>query len=140
MSRYNRINLDGKSCTETRLVTADTWPGSVVSITAGKFAKYVTAGSVTAKLYVLGVDYVQGKTADDLVLADDTGVADYAETGRELAVLVKAAAVLVKDTPLTTDAGGVLKVGTPATDDIVAYSQEALTVGESAEMVRVRFA
>lgn len=140
MSRYNRINLDGKSITETRLVTGDTLPGSVVSITADKFAKYVTAGSVTAKLYVLGVDYVQGKTADDLVIADDTGVADYAETGRELATLVAASTVLVKDSPLTTDLDGVLKLATPATDEVVAYSQESLTVGESAELVRVRFA
>lgn len=140
MSRYNRINLDGKSCTETRLVAADTAPGSVVFISSGKFAKYNTAGAVNSRLYVLNVDYVQGKTADDLVLTDDSGVADYAEEGREMAVLVAATSELAKDTPLTTDLAGVLKIGVPGTDTIVAYSQEAYTVGASPELVRVRFA
>lgn len=140
MARYHRINLDGKSCTETRIVTADTLPGSVVFISSGEFAKYVTPGAVSNKLYVLNTDYTNGKTADDVVAADDAGIGEYAETGREMAVLVAAASVLVKDTPLTTALAGVLEIGTPGTDTIVAYSQEALTVGASPELVRVRFA
>lgn len=140
MARYHRINLDGKSCTETRLVAADTLPGSVVFISSGEFAKYNTAGAVNSKLYVLNTDYTNGKTSDDLVLTDDAGIGDYAETGREMAVLVAAASVLVKDSPLTTDLAGVLKIGVPGTDTIVAHSQEALTVGVAPELVRVRFA
>ena len=140
MARYNRINLDGKSCTETRLVTASSLPGSVVFISSGKFAKYATNGTANSKLYVLGVDNIQGQTADTALDADETGVADYAETGRELAVLVAATTVLVKDSPLTPNASGQLRLGVPGTDVIVAHSQEALTVGASAELVRVRFA
>lgn len=140
MARYHRINLDGKSCTETRIVTADTLPGSVVFISSGEFAQYVTPGVVNNKLYILNTDYTNGKTSDDVVAADDAGIGEYAETGREMAVLVAAASVLVKDTPLTTALAGVLEIGTPGTDTIVAYSQEALTVGVGPELVRVRFA
>jgi len=142
MGRYNRINLDGKSITETALVEEATLPGSVVvyNSTTTKYDKFATAGGGSGiQLYVTHTDNLVGETSDTAVAADTTGVFEYIEKGRELAVLVDATSVLVKDSPLTPGAiAGQLKIGTPATDHIVAFSQETYTVGASAELVRVR--
>ena len=65
---------------------------------------------------------------------------EIAETGRELAVLVAATAALKEDTPLTSNGAGLLRIAVLGTDDVIAYSQEVITVGAAPELVKVRFA
>ena len=54
--------------------------------------------------------------------------------------LIVAATVLKLDSPLTSDGAGMLKLATLGTDEVVAYSCEALTVAAGGELVRVRAA
>lgn len=139
---YNRINLDGISKTEAYTSDADTLPGSVLVLASGKF---VAAADTDAgkQLYVANAGHLQGLGTADAIPAGDTIEGEYADPNRRLAVLVKAGAVLEKDTPLALDADGVLDVATPSGDPeampvIVAYSQEDRTVGASAELVFVQ--
>ena len=67
-------------------------------------------------------------------------VGEIAETGRELAVLVAATSALKEDTPLTSNGAGLLRIAVLGTDDVIAYSQEVITVGAAPELVKVRFA
>lgn len=143
MTRYNRINLDGKSCTQTVLTTAATKPGSLckIDLTTGK--SVAVSGDVTGiALYAANVDTLSGKAAADNIEASVSAVLDYVEQGREMAILVDKTSVLKFDTPLAVSStAGQLKVGTPGTDLIVAYSKEQYTVASAnAELVHVRFA
>lgn len=135
MARYNRINLDGKSITESRISDAEVMPGTLQIITGGKFV--APAADVAQRLYVANVAHLQGLTADDAVPAGDTIEGDYVEEGRELAVLVAATTAVVKDTPLTVGVDGYLKAVTDA-EAVIAYAQEEYTVGDTAELVLVR--
>lgn len=135
MARYNRINLDGKSITETRVSAADVLPGQVSVITAGKFVAPTV--KIVQQLYVANVGHLQGLDADTAIPAGDSIEGEYLETGREVAALVAATSVLVKGTPLSVGADGMLKVWV-ATEVVVAYAQEALTVGADAQLVLVR--
>lgn len=135
MARYNRINLDGKSITESRISDAEVMPGTLQIITGGKFV--APAADVAQRLYVANVAHLQGLTADDAVPAGDTIEGDYVEEGRELAVLVATTTAVVKDTPLTVGADGYLKAVTES-EVVIAYAQEEYTVGDTAELVLVR--
>ena len=139
--RFARINLDGKSCSKTKLTTAvATAPGQLLALnTSGLFAGYATAGARNALLYVAHPLEHEGLQSADAIPASSTVVGELAENGRELAVLVAATSALKEDTALTPDASGRLKVAVVGTDVVVAYSQEAYTVGASAELVKVRF-
>ena len=136
MARYERVNLDGKSITESRVSAAAVLPGQGLVITGKKFV--APTADVKQQLYIANVAHLQGLTADDEIPAGDTIEGEYLETGRDVAALVAATVVVDKDTPLTIGADGYLKLTTIAGEAIVAYSQEALTVGDSAELVWVR--
>ncbi|NPR74138.1 hypothetical protein HC635_25890, partial [Escherichia coli] len=41
MFRFRRVNIDGKSITETRLAGAELKPGELVKLEGGKFVKAV---------------------------------------------------------------------------------------------------
>lgn len=141
MPRYNRINLDGQSITRTALTGAALLPGTICKLNAsGAFVVHATAGKKQDFIYVMNVDTLQGKKITETVASGDTGLGEFAETGREVAALVVASAVLKIDTPLTSDGAGKLKIATLGTDEVIAYSQEVFTVGASADLVRVRFA
>ena len=135
MARYNRINLDGKSITETRTSAIDVLPGRASIITAGKFV--VPAAKVVQKLYVANVAHLQGLGADEAVPAGDSIEGEYLETGREMAVLCKATAVIVKDSPLAVAATGIFDLAGTG-DVVVAFAQEKITVGAAAQLVLVR--
>lgn len=141
MARYRRINLDGKSITRTSTSAAALLPGSlVVLLASGLFAvNTVAAAKPLTQLYAVGVANHQGLTSDEAIPIGDSVVGDYVEEGRELALLVAATSVLVEGTPLTTTATGTLAIAT-GTQVVVAHSQDAVTVGATAELVRVRVA
>jgi len=142
MSRYNRINIDGKGVSRTALVgAAAITPGSLVKLSgAGAFVAHSTAGKKGDFIYAMHPDALQGATCDTAVAIGATGVGEIAETGRELAMLVAATTVLVLDSPLTSNGAGALRLAVIGTDEIIAYSQEVFTVPATAQLVRVRIA
>lgn len=151
MARFNRINLDGKSVTETRTAAtgAGVLPGSAMVITDNHFASPAGGASIE-KLYVANTGHLQGLTADDVIPVGDSIEGEYLETGRDIAVLVAPNTVLKKDSPISVSNGAVqgygrglfTLAGAPSEDEtgdrVVAFSQEDYTVGEAAELVWVR--
>ena len=141
IGRYARVNLDGKSITKTKLSGAITLlAGNVVKLSSSTFVKHSTDGKKQGAIYIVNTNESEGQQSGDTIAASSTIVGEIAETGRELAVLIKATAVLVEDTPLTSAGDGTLRIAVLGTDEVIAYSQEALTVGASAQLVKVRFA
>lgn len=131
---YHRINLDGKSITETRPVAADAAPGTFATINgSGQFAK---ATAVKGRMYVIGAGESEGLTVADNIPADHSAVGEYVEEGRELAILC-AAGTYAKDTPIKVNASGQGAVGVDGTDAIVGFSQDAVVL-TAAGLVRVR--
>lgn len=124
MARYNRINLDGKSKSMTAVVKAGTQYGSIVSLDAdGEFV----SPTELSQSFVLGGDYQQGQYTDESLLAGQTGVAEYLDSGRKLAVLTVAGDYEV-GSALKED-GGMLALATTG-DTIIGYSSEAVTLSE----------
>lgn len=141
IGRFARVNLDGKSITKTKLSGAITLlAGNVVKLSGQTFVKHATDGKKQDAIYIVNTNESEGQQSADTIAASSTIVGEIAETGRELAVLVKALAVLVEDTPLTSDGTGALRVAVLGTDEVIAYSQEIITVGAAAQLVKVRFA
>lgn len=136
--RYRRVNTDGKSLykTETRLAAAALLPGTFAVINASDtFAQSTVA---TGRMYVVDVGYHQGLTILDANPVGDSVVGNYLEEGRELTVRVAAASVWKKDTPVTIGAAGIAKVGVEGTDVILGYSQDAVTIGDKPDFIRMR--
>jgi hypothetical protein len=123
MFRFRRVNIDGKSITETRLAGAELKPGELVKLEGGKFVKAETA---EGRLYIVNPAFHEGKTIADAIKAGETVVADYVETGREFAMRV-ALGTYTKDQAI--------QIG----DVTVAYCQEDVKL-EAEDFVRVRVA
>lgn len=123
MFRFRRVNIDGKSITETRLAGAELKPGELVKLEGGKFVKATTA---EGRLYIVNPAFHEGKTIADAIKAGETVVADYVEPGREFAMRV-ALGAYTKDQAI--------QVG----DVTVAYCQEDVTL-EAEDFIRVRVA
>jgi len=141
IGRYARVNLDGESITKTKLSGAITLQaGNIVKLSSGTFVKHSTDGKKQDAIYIVNTNEIEGQQSGDTIAASSTIVAELAETGRQLAVLIKATLVLVEDTPLTSAGDGTLRIAVLGTDEVIAYSQEALTVGAAAQLVKVRFA
>lgn len=139
MANYHRVNIDGKSITETRPAAAATYPGTLVYIdSTGKFAQ--AAGVTSGRLYVAGVGNHQGLKITEQVPAGDSLVGDYWEEGREFAVRV-GAGTYKKDGNLSINSSGQI-INTPATAGtyvIVATSQDDVTIASGAtDFIRVR--
>ena len=123
MFRFRRVNIDGKSITETRLAGAELKPGELVKLEGGKFVKATTA---EGRLYIVNPAFHEGKTIADAIAMGETVVADYVEQGREFAMRV-AEGAYTKDKAIQL--GGVT----------VAYCQEDVTL-EAEDFIRVRVA
>lgn len=142
--RFARINLDGKSVSKTKIIATGAAPGQLLQLlpnnTSGLFAGYGVAGKRDALLYVAHPLEHEGLQSADAIPVSSTVVGELAENGRELAVLVAATSALQEDTPLTSNGAGLLRIAVLGTDDVIAYSQEVITVGAAPELVKVRFA
>ena len=136
MSRYRRINIDGKSITETRLTAAALLPGTLAVIdAAGKFAQ---ATAAAGRLYVINPANHQGLEIRDAIPAGHTAVGDYVEEARELAILCPAG-TYKKDTPIKVGATGQGTVGVEGTDSLIGYSQDEVTItAGQTDFIRVR--
>lgn len=131
MARFRRVNLDGKSITETRLAAANIEPGTFVAISNGQFVAVTTPES---QLYVVMPAYHQGQGIEDVIAAGEMAVADYAEEGREFA-LVLPAGTYKKDDKITITATG--NKAAAAGDMVIALVQEDVTLA-AADFVRCR--
>lgn len=134
MSRYRRVNIDGKSITETRVAAAALLPGTFAVIDAGD--KFAQAAAAVGRVYVVNCAYHQGLSIRDAVPAGDSAVGDYVEEGRELAVLCPAGAYK-KDSPIKIGANGQGALATDDTDTVIGYSQDEVTL-TAADFIRVR--
>lgn len=123
MFRFRRVNIDGKSITETRLAGAELKPGELVKLESGKFVKAETA---EGRLYIVNPAFHEGKTIADAIAMGETVVADYVEPGREFAMRV-AEGAYTKDKAI--------QLG----DVTVAYCQEDVTL-KAEDFIRVRVA
>lgn len=125
MFRFRRVNIDGKSITETRLAGADLKPGKLVKLDS-ESGKFVEATTADDRLYIVNPAFHEGKTIADVIAKNETVVADYVEPGREFAMRVEAG-TYTKDQPY--------KIG----EKIVAYYQEGVIL-EQEDFIRVRVA
>ena len=123
MFRFRRVNIDGKSITETRLAGAELKPGELVKLEGGKFVKATTA---EGRLYIVNPAFHEGKTIADAIATGETVVADYFETGREFAMRV-ALGTYTKDQAIQVN------------EATVAYCQEDVKL-EAEDFIRVRVA
>ncbi|EHL6317505.1 hypothetical protein KED40_003114 [Escherichia coli] len=126
MFRFRRVNIDGKSITETRLAGAELKPGELVKLEGGKFVKAVDGDAGVARLYIVNPAFHEGKTIADAIAQGETVVADYVEEGREFAYRATAA-TYTKDQAI--------KLG----EVTVAYCQEDVTL-DAEDFIRVRVA
>lgn len=140
MFRFRRVNIDGKSITETRLANAELKPGELVKLEDGKFVKAGPADVGKGQLYIVNPAFHEGKTIADAIAVNETVVADYVEQGREFAIRVPNA-TYAKGAALALAAGGV-KLSSAVGDEsapIIAYCQEDVTL-EAEDFIRVRVA
>ncbi|EFL9654162.1 hypothetical protein HZ31_000992 [Escherichia coli] len=142
MARFRRVNIDGKSITETRLADAELKPGELVKVQGDKFAKAALADVGKAQLFIVNPAFHEGKTIADAIAANETVVADYVEQGREFALRVPAA-TYTKGAAIALSATGIKLFTAPgddaAADPIIAYCQEDVKL-EAEDFVRVRVA
>ena len=139
MSRYRRVNIDGKSLfkTETRLAAANLLPGTFAIINGDE--EFAQAADTAGRLYVIDCAHHQGLNIRDAVPAGDSAIGNYVEEGRELAILCPAGAY-EKDTPIKLGTNGRGAIADSDTDTVLGYSQDAATIatGET-DFIRVRF-
>ncbi|HBB2988747.1 TPA: hypothetical protein KAB37_002063 [Escherichia coli] len=133
MARFRRVNIDGKSVTETAVSAAALKPGTPVKMAAGKFA---AATDTTGRIYVVNPAYHEGLGIEDAIPVGHSVVADYAEEGREFAILLPEG-TYTKDAAITIGEGGFKLVASD--EPVFAFCQEAVTL-EAADFVRVRVA
>lgn len=133
MARFRRVNIDGKSVTETAVSAAALKPGTPVKMAAGKFA---AATDTTGRIYVVNPAYHEGLGIEDAIPVGHSVVADYAEEGREFAILLPEG-TYTKDAAITIGEGGFKLVASD--EPAFAFCQETVTL-EAADFVRVRVA
>lgn len=139
MSRYRRVNIDGKSLykTETRLAAANILPGTFAVINDDD--EFAQAAETVGRLYVIDCAYHQGLGIRDAVPAGNSAVGNYVEEGRELAILCPAG-TYAKDTPIKLGANGQGAIATDDTDTVLGYSQDdAVIAASTTDFIRVRF-
>ncbi len=138
MSRYRRVNIDGKSLykTETRTAATELLPGTAAVINADD--QFAQATALTGRLYIIDSAYHQGLGIRDAVPAGDSAEGNYVEEGRELALLC-VAGDYKKDDPVKLGANGQFTKATADTDSVIGYSQDDATIAaNTTDFIRVR--
>jgi hypothetical protein len=142
MARFRRINIDGKSLykTETRLLLAAAFPGTVQIINADdKFA--VGNGTVgSPRLYLLDENAFEGLDCMTQIPAGHTAIGNYIEDDREFAVRM-AAGTYRKDQSVYVNATGqvTLVPATAGTYRAIGYVQEQDEVTTTdVDLIRIR--
>lgn len=147
MARHNKIHL-GPACevrpqTEEGIADVAIAPGSFVIKDATE--QFILATAALAiegnELYVASENWAQGLQVDDDNIADQSMIA-YKRNPREIlaALVITGQNITKRDTPLAVSTtAGQLRIGTPGTDHIVAYSREVFNnASGSAQLVAIR--
>ena len=129
---YHRINIDGKSITETCILAGALYPGQFAVLDGNNEFIAATAGD-SGRLYVINPAYHEGGTIDDQLAIGQSGVGEYVEEGRELVVRV-AAGNYTKDAPIYVGAGGIASL---SGDQIVGFCQDDTTLATTG-FIRIR--
>ena len=123
---------------EAAALQADILPGMSVTQSATGYSKNSNASTVAGiPFMVADYDGLEASTVDDAWTISETMVARRLTPDKRANVVVATAQALTRDTPLASNGDGTLKIGTPATDFIVAYADEIVTT-TAAQLVRVR--
>lgn len=138
MSRYRRVNIDGKSLfkTETRLAAAAIYPGTFATINGSD--KFAQATAVTGRMYIIDAAHHEGLGIADQIPADHSAIGNYLEEGREFAVRM-AAGTYKKDQAVTVSSGG-LAIALPTaagTYPVIGYIQDEVTTA-GVDFIRIR--
>lgn len=125
--------------TQEAILAESIKPGMLVQLDAsGKLIKHKTKGGHGVEL-IMQENYVAGGDIRDSVPLGATGMAIMAETGVDYHMMVKASDVLLMNEALISNGDGTLTKSTaPETDSVLFYSREKFTVGETAQLVKVR--
>ncbi|MBK5074607.1 hypothetical protein I2492_15505 [Budviciaceae bacterium CWB-B4] len=137
MSRYRRVNIDGKSLykTETRKTAAALYPGTFAVINGSNL--FAQATTPIGRMYVVDSAYHEGLGITDQVPSGHSAIGNYLEEGREFAVRV-AAGTYTKDQAITVVAGQAAAVPTTAgTYKVIGYCQDAVTT-TAVDFIRIR--
>ena len=123
--RPSRVNIDGKSKTETRVSDADIMPGTAIKIVDNKFVQATAADYGKTEVYVANVAVLQGLTATDAIPAGDSIEGEYLDDSRCLAVMGIAGEKWTKDAGLTIGADGAFAL---EADAPILFAQEDFTI------------
>lgn len=140
MARYNKIYAgpvtEVRPQVEEALTAAAITPGKMITLNgSGLWALAVAA--TTTQVFVAQEDYLTGKDVDTDIASGALCIGMHMITGQFYNARVAATVVLTKGAALSLGASGNLVLAT-ATSRVVAFSEEALTVGATADLVRVR--
>lgn len=103
-------------------------PGTVLTQGATGLSANANAATVTGyPLIVADKDQMRSKSVDDAWTINENMVAIKPRDDETFEVLVATGQTLAIGSPLASNADGTLKLGVPATDYIIAYSEEAVT-------------
>ena len=148
MARYNKIDLgpatENHPQTEEGTSAVAVTPGALVYKSAGTstFALATAAIAIEGnQLYFADHQWCAGRDNDTATPIGETVIAHVPLPRKRYAALVATGQNITKvDTPLKVSAtAGVLDIGTPGTDHIVAYSREVYNnTSGSAQLVAIR--
>lgn len=142
MARYNKIYLGPaeKVKPQVRELQASValLPGRFAVVTAGKFA--LADASTVGKTWLIQDNYLQLKTVDQAWAVNETAIGIETEDGHLYAArIADSVNITAIGTPLKLAANGTLAVGTPGTDNIVAFAEEVYNNNSGSEqLLRIR--
>ena len=125
---------------EEALAAATITPANlIVRNAAGAFILHDVNGTMAAEkqAYFAGLKVLDGM--NDAYASGETVFAHRPQSGETYHARVATGQALVKDTPLTSNGAGLLKVATLGTDFVVCYSDEVITTSGTT-FVRVKIA
>lgn len=144
---HNRIDLgpaeENLPQVSEALASVAITPGAWVYLNAsGEYALLTSALNVAGRQgYIASENYTQGRDVNDANPADQSMIAHWPlERKRYAALLLAGQNVTALDTPLTLSAtAGVLTIGTPGTDRIVAYARQIFNnTGPANQLIAIR--
>lgn len=134
MSRYRRVNIDGKSMfkTETRLAAVALMPGTFAYIDVDDKFAVAPSGNV-GRLYVVDCAHHEGLSIEDQIPVGHSVVGNYVEEAREFAVRV-AAGTYSKDQPIALGASG---MAVASSTNVIGFCQDDAVLA-SEDFIRIR--
>lgn len=130
-----------KPVQDEAIAAAEITPGQLLFKSAGQFTQHATAGGgAEVSLYIADLNFLKQGGPSDTWPSGDSVVAYEPRPGERYNMVVAASQDITEpDTPLTSNGDGTLKIGVPATDDILCYADQIVNTGGAAALVAVKF-